>query len=63
MAKLIVTAIQELDKIGGEFMDDRQFDIVFTGDARNLWFDIPEFGIKDCHITKDDLIAAYYLGG
>jgi len=61
MAKLIVTAIQELDKIGGEFMDDRQFDIVFTGDARNLWFDIPE--IKDCHITKDDLIAAYYLGG
>ena len=58
MAKIVIKATQELDEIGnGMFMDDREFDMVFSYYPGNpdVWFEIPGLGIKNCHMKTDEL--------
>lgn len=57
MPKFIISVKHQLDRVGSEFMDEEQSEIVVQFDAQggNQMLECTIMGIPDCYINKADL--------
>jgi hypothetical protein len=58
MINMTITVNQQLDECGGEFLDEREFEITFetSKGGEYVWCVID--GMEHCRIKKADLLAA-----
>jgi hypothetical protein len=55
---------QQLDQVGDEFMNERDFDITFEfypSRPERVWFDIEELNLHNCSIDRAEFLGLALL--